>query len=521
MHTAARVAMLRMPSFGIAFAISCLLVILPILTSLHLPLLDSPSHEMRISVLNDILFREVGSPYYDLDTFLLPNIGFDVVGVALVQWLTPSTIARLFFGATMLLTLSGIVVLGRVAHGRWNLPALAASLLIYNLVAILGFLSYGMGMALMFWALAARLALLGRAPSIQFLLGCLMPMVLLMCHASAFAMYAVMLAGIGIDMLARRTAKLLQVIVMGLETVPALLLFALMSTAGEGRPGYDRPFWQNKFFNAAKTLTSGSMAADAAFLLGALAVTLLLVFCCRLRVSGPLVPGVIMLSLLYFVVPSHVSGGSYVDTRIPIVIAMLLLATLDAEMRPRLARLGAGLVVVAAVGFCGKQIALTTSWWQADTTIASIETMLARVPHGAILLQAECNPDATDVRRIYASRQPPLRHVAAGADGASEYFAAIAFAIKGQQPIRTRAAYMPYRHLQDTIPSSVCTQAELALVIERTRAVMSQERKLNMTPPIYLLLLEPLQPNALAGILMPINGIPRFEIYRVDLPAKV
>src|SRR5579883_1655812 len=115
-----------------------LLAILPILAARHLPLLDAPGHESRLAVLRD-LFTGKGSEYYDLSSFFLPNIAFDVLGLPLVYVFEPETCGRIIFALSLLLTLSGVVALSRIAIGRWSLVPLFSALLLYNLVTILGF----------------------------------------------------------------------------------------------------------------------------------------------------------------------------------------------------------------------------------------------------------------------------------------------------------------------------------------------------------------------------------------------
>ena len=92
----------------------------------------------------------------------------------------------------MLLTVSGIAVLNRVAIGRWSILPLASALLLYNLVSVLGFFSYIFGLALVPWALAGRLKLEARPPVTGVLAGMFLSVLLLFCHVFDFGIYAVM-----------------------------------------------------------------------------------------------------------------------------------------------------------------------------------------------------------------------------------------------------------------------------------------------------------------------------------------
>ncbi len=511
----------RRPVVAVAAALAAVLAVLPILSARYLPLLDVHGHESRVVALRAILLGG-GSPFYGLDSLLLPNIGFDLVGVALAGWLSPEMTGRVFVAATTLLTLSGVLALNRVAVGRWSAAPLVAGLLLYNLFTLLGFLGYGLGIALLFWALAARLLLMRAAPAAQFAAGGAMAAGLLLCHLSAFAVYAVMLASIGLDRLLRargpwraRSPVLLRVVLLGAETLPALALFALMSTGGEGRMHYDLPYLQTKLFSGLKSLTSGGMAADLAFAVGAVAALALLASCRRVRIARAFVPGLLVLTALYFAVPAHLSGGSYVDSRIPVVAALLAAAALDVELRAGRATLA--LLCVVAGAYATKQVALAVLWHEESQVLSGIAALFDGLPPGAVIVQAECVPDAGDVRAVYASRQPPLTHVAAFAAFTGERFAAATWTLKGQQPVRTLPAYLPYKAVQDAVGPSVCDPAGYRALLNRLRAAAAGQAVAgHAVPPLYVLLLRPPEAGTLGGAARLVAQTPELELYRAS-----
>src|SRR5882757_5840702 len=223
-------ALSRWPARAGLVAALAILAVLPVVAAPHLLLLDAPAHEARLAVLRDLLITGHGSPFYNLDTFFLPNIAFDLVGLGLTFFAAPELAGRLFFCLTLLLTSSGVAVLNRVATGRWSLAPLASVLLLYNLVSILGFFSYIFGLALVPWALAGRLKLEGRAPAAGALFGAALSVLLLFCHVFDFGIYAVMSAGFALTALRQRRITRYGGFLRLLEMVPASLLFLSMST---------------------------------------------------------------------------------------------------------------------------------------------------------------------------------------------------------------------------------------------------------------------------------------------------
>lgn len=503
-------------AFAISVALITFLLILPILLVDHLPLLDNHSHESRLYVIRNLLLTGVGSRFYEIDTMLLPNIGFDIPGMFMAGWMEPETVGRVFFGTTVVLMFTGVVALSRVAIGRWSVVSLAAALLLYNLFTLLGFLSYGMGIALMFWALTGRLLLERAAAPIRLVVGSLFGIVLLFNHVSAFGIYAVMLAGFGLDMLLRRRASLLKVVLMGAETLPALLLFALMSTAGQGRMRYETPYWHTKIFNAVKAFSSGSFSADVAFLVGALSVAALVIAGGRTRLSRPLVPGLVMLTILYFAIPAHVSGGSYVDSRIPVVVVLLTLAAIDFEVRPR-SRLALVLMLVAGGAYVTKQGALAALWYDEGRRLSNLAAVFESLPDGAVILQAECSPDSNNIKAVYANRQPPLTHVAAMAALTGRRFAAVTWTLKGQQPVRTVPAYTPYKRFQEDFGFDICTAGQYASMLDKARALAAQQASSGgVVAPLYLMLLRPSVEGTLRPVAPLVAQTPEVELYAVE-----
>lgn len=229
------------------------LALFPIMVARHLPLVDAPGHEAELAVLHDLLFTNGGSAFYDRGTLLLPDLGFDALGTALIIFFVPETTGRIFLALTMVVTLCGLLALNRTVTRRWSIFPLAAVLLLYNLVVTLGFFSYLLGLALVPWALAARLRLPPNRPSESFALGSALGIVLVFCHALAFGSYATFWIGttIGARVSARidrRTAVL-----RGLELAAPIGCFLVTMRSGPSPALYDGHLLEDKLVDILKT----------------------------------------------------------------------------------------------------------------------------------------------------------------------------------------------------------------------------------------------------------------------------
>lgn len=493
-----------------------LLAVVPVLAARHLPLLDAPGHEARLSVLHDLLIAGRPSPFYELGSFFLPNIAFDAIGLGLVSVAGPEGAGRIFFALTLVLTLWGILALNRVAIGRWSAVPLASSLLLYNLISILGFFSYLFGLALVPWALALRLKW-ERGPMLgSFLAGAGAGVILLFCHVFAFGVYAAMSAGFALTALARRRIGVARLILWGLELVPATVIFFAMPTGGAGRIRWDPHIVQSKLFGIGKSVTSGSMAGDAAFLVGLLALVLLIAACSRVRLTLSFVPGLIALVILYLILPFGLASGYYVDTRMPIAIALLLLAGIDVRIRrSRPASALAGLIVAALMV---KQGALAASWRAFEPLIDEAVAALDALPAGSIILQSECQPESGDIPAVYRERQPPMTHLAAFASFDGTRFAAGTWAIAGQQPVAVKPAYRPYYDLQLSFGPSTCTDAGYRAELQGVRDLAGSRDASGNPPPLYFLLIRPPKHQMLAADARMIAEGRDFDLYTVEKP---
>jgi hypothetical protein len=501
----------------LAAGVASVLVVLPILAARHLPLLDAPAHEARLAVLRDLLIAGNGSPFYAPGSFLLPNIAFDAIGLGLVRFVGPETAGRMFFGLTLVLTLWGILALNRVATGRWSLVPLVSALLLYNLISTLGFFSYAFGLALVPWALAARLRLERSPPLAGFLLGAAFGMILLFCHAFAFGVYAAVSAGFGLAALVGRRISFAGALARALEIVLPMGLFLVMSMGSEGQVHYLPHFFQVKLVGVIESITCGSMTGDIALVAGVMAFVLLAAARSRVRLAPAFAPGLAALFALYLALPFELGSAANVDKRMPIAIALVALASLDVHIRRGAASFWLTGLVVAAL--LVKQGALAVLWRTFDPVIDAAVASLEVLPAGSVIMRSECHPEASTILSLYRKWQPPMTHVAALASFDDTRFVASNWAIPGQQPITIKPPYQDYNRLQAAFKSSTCTADEYRAQLASIRILAETEgAAATEAPPLYFFLIRPPAPNMLVPDADLVSAGRDFELYAVRKP---
>ena len=220
-------------------AIATAIVMLPLWFIRFAPLHDYPFHVARMSILHDLVNGGGLSRYYEIGSFLLPNIGMDVIVVVLMQVLPVEAAASIFIALTTFIIIFGATYLHDSLHRSNNLTPFFAAILTYNSIFTLGFLNYLFGVGLALWCVGIFIRLRNRSAGLRLSVGVLAGVALLFAHLAAFGVYAVIIAGLELQacwpiVLQRLRATIVR---LSLAALPLLLVagifFALSPTAGE------------------------------------------------------------------------------------------------------------------------------------------------------------------------------------------------------------------------------------------------------------------------------------------------
>jgi len=500
-----------------AGAIVLALALLPVLFAPHLLLLDAPAHEARIAILRDLLLHERASPFYYLESFFLPNIAFDIIGFLLGFFAAPEEVGRLFFGLTLILTVSGIASLNRLVTGRWGLVPLASGLFLYNLIAILGFFSYALGLALVPWAMAVRISFKQASLPLRFLAGAASAVLLLFCHVFALGIYAIMSAGFTFHGLREKQIGWRLALAQLLELVPAALLLLSMPTGRDSRLRYEADYLLTKALEVAKSLSSGSLAGDIALLAGTGLLVLLVMRSSRRRIVPSFVPGLVGLAALFLILPQHFATGSYVDLRIPIAIIFMLLSGLDVQVSER--KEATVLTALIGAALAVKQIAIAVLWRSLSFGTEDFIREMSSLPEPAIILQSECQPQS-GLLSTYRQHQPSLQNISAMAAFGDSRFVAKVYAIRGQQPIRALAPYLDFYRLQLGFELTCGRNEYLEQFNQLNELVAYEISARHSIPPVYFLMIRPPSPDPLGQESALIRSGANYALYKVDTGSR-
>ena len=430
-----------------------LLCLVPLTLTPVLPFIDFYAHVLRYYALAHADGSAFASNYRPA-WHLLPNLGFDVLGTAILKVIPPLAAARLIAGLIIVTLYAAVLALARVLHGRIPLLSIAlAGILVYSHILVWGFANFLLGLGLAIGGVAFWIASRDR-PRLQLAVSAAFGLVLIFVHAFAFAVWGLILGGVELMLaadagelrlrpLAVRAGRLLL-----LAVVPALL-FLQMPTAtssegvtqiGANLAGYaaegrlatrlatEVGRRLDSFLRVAEAFSPPLDRALGVVLWGTLAAGLVTG---ALRLDRRLWVAAALVFVLVGVMPPNLFGVGHTDDRMPLVLLCLLAAGLAWQPGARLAEP----VRAAVLGlFVVRFLLVAWGYHQAGVGYRAYLAELARLDTGRI--GAPILFDREAGRDRFALRCEPLGPLLALANGT----AAPTFDNPTQQPIALTGA---------------------------------------------------------------------------------
>jgi hypothetical protein len=424
--------------FALLFAACFLVAALPILIVATPPLLDYPNHLARMHIEADYQGSPLLQRFYALDWRPIPNMAMDLVVPPLARIMPLVWAGKAFLLAIFLLMAGGAAMLHRVLFGRWSAWSLLAFLLLYNRILLWGFANFLFGVGLLPVATACWIGLRERASGLRLPIAALFALALYLAHLFAFATYAFVILGYEMSRL-HRHGRLTSLggfgalCLSGLQFLPVLILLAVTAAPGSGGEiGWSRLVRKlDLLFNIVDNYHRWFDVASFVLLV---ALFVAAAFTRALTISRAMAAPLLLLCLLQLAMPNRLFGGTGVDHRMPLILALLLVGASSIALADRRRQ-----IIVAsllALLFILRIGIVTASWMSFDRDYAPLVAALAALPPGSKL--AVASPPAS----IHVSAEEgPMTHVAALAVIEADAFVPILFVFPGQQPLSFRAPY--------------------------------------------------------------------------------
>jgi hypothetical protein len=476
------------------FALALALALLPVAVVHLVPLTDYPFHMARISILEHWQAWPGLHAFYQIRSFLLPNIATDVILLGLAQLMPLDVAGRVLVGLTLAVMLSGAVALHWSLYRRTTLWPLVAALFLHNWIFVFGFLNYVFGIGLMLWGMALWIVLAERPPARRLAGGTLIALAVFFAHMVAFGLYAIVVAGFELQRALGRWRDgwrdaLGRLVIGALPFVPPLALFVLMSPTGREADGEIKyaPEWYWKGFVVARTFMSMNLGLDFLTVAALIVVLVIVVRRGRILFAREMLLAWTMLAVTFVIIPWKMFGAVFVDARLPLAILFVTIASCQATF----GRAWAGRAVYGLLGalLVARSVVLAADWVGFDKTYDNVTAALAALPANSVLVSATAAPPPRSLTEWVDHWRPPVHHAASLVLLQKPVFAVTTWATPSQQPIAVTPAWEPLYRYQEQNPMPVDSAAALATFVARSRALIGEAGGADQ--PAYLLLLYP------------------------------
>lgn len=445
-------------------ALALVLAALPMLIVTVPGVSDYPNHLARHHIFATIGRGTALDRYFEVEWRWVGNLGIDLPALVLTPLLGVETATRLASALIAPLTVLGILLLSRSAHGRITASAMLALPFAFAQPFLFGFLNYCLSVALALICAAAwnfdqkhdfwRSVAFGAAALVIFT-----------AHAMGWAILLILVAGPELAAVRNSRDLVTRMVRAAPLLLPAIPL-TMWRAGGAGRLfWYDPEFVMSKMMNFVTALKGLSMPFDLGMTVVICAAAILAFLWAGgrklepgLAVSG----GALLLGAIGL--PTTLLGSWGADLRLTPVAMMVALMAIGSADDPRRERL---LLLLGAGLFFMRATWTSLEWRQADTVLQRRLSLLNKLPRGSrlgfISVETQCRNWALT----------PDRKIGSYAVTRREAFANTLFQIPGVDLMRLREGSDRARWFdgsQDIAP--LCPKGTPNLV--RLRALMAE-----------------------------------------------
>lgn len=404
------------------------------------PITDYPNHLARFFILahpDDPVLSKMYAPHWTI----LPNLGMDLIGAGLLRITDPHIGGRMLLALSLLAPVAGAVIYHRVQFGYRAYWPLASGLVAYNAAFFMGFMNFLFSLGLALVAAAAWIALRRRDRSgSKTLVGVAAAIATFFTHIFGLAFLFLL---IGADEAAvlwkRRTSGTLgwrdpvkAALPLLIALVPALVLYRL-SPFGAAATSLGEWKVLAKVFRLFSPFSIMSLQLT---LVTAVAVVTTVI---AMRGHLTLAPGLwlvlAVLAIVYIAAPLQMKGGSFVDLRAAVMVALLLFAAMQPQL-PRRDAIIFGAALAALIVVRSGYVAMT--WMDTRPDLADLRAAIANIEPGARVLVATGSTGERTVeptRRVLPGVYRLTNHLPALLVIERRAFWPLLFADPAQQPV--------------------------------------------------------------------------------------
>jgi hypothetical protein len=434
------------------------------------PLVDFPSHLARMWILVHSVEIPALASNYIVHWRLLPDLAMDLIVPVLSMVIPVEQAGRVFIALTMLALIGGTAALHRAIHGRVGIWPIWSVLFVYNAELFWGFptlfassvylFAFAGWIASRHWRVGPRIVSFTAVATVLCLL-----------HLFAFGLYALSVVSYEFanraDLRRVSSRSIVGWSAVCLQFSPGLLIwYASMQPGRISVTSYDNLIFE-KFYALLAPFIFGLVPAsfDLLFVLFILSFLAIAIVTGSLKLAPEMRLPLAVMTAVSLLMPSVVSGSSFVNIRLPVMLPFVIIAS------TRLEPLRKGVILpIAAVALTlwGVRIwTISQVWHDYDRWFAEFRGASTAIAPGARVLVVAAPP--TEPRKL---------------PGIPESLAVLQWRLFHHMPslaVIDRAAFLP----------SVFTGWKTLEVTPRNRQISQLGGSVPITPELLVEILDP------------------------------
>ena len=361
-------------------ALVLIVVLVPLWLVDYPGMTDYPNHLARCYILAHYFDSPVWQQRFYVDLKPIPNLGFDLIVVALARFVPILVAGKIFLSISAALFVLGSSELGKAITGRANWLALVCAFAFYNAELLMGFESFVLCIGVFLFAFAYWLRHRKRLTAWSFLICCLFSIAAFMTHLSAFILLAAACFTVAVLDFASERKPLALLRELAWLVCPLVMMVVYMKVSGRAHAGTldVHSLWPRfgKLSLLLSPVASYSPAlkrvCEFVFPLGLLALLK------GGKIHRTAIVGAVFVLMLVFT-PEGLLNTSFAAERYAVPFCLVVMLSIE-PCWGRLQKCGLGLIVLLMLIRVGN---ITTNWLEFDRESRQMLAMGDVLPRGA------------------------------------------------------------------------------------------------------------------------------------------
>jgi hypothetical protein len=413
-------------NYTILFAVCLAALAIPLLTAPIFPLIDYYNHISRYYIFSKNSQYDYIYLNYEIVWRIVPNIGLDIIGYISSKYFSYFTVGKLILFIVILNNFISIIFLSFQINKKITFfPILLSTWISYSYILSWGFTNFLFGIGCAFWGVGIWIKYRDKIFTAT-LLSTFISLIIFLIHGLAFAFYGLLVAALEFGMWLQGSRSIRSLVrgwsALAFSGVMSATWFFMTPTSGGGAglgvvrklsSHLGRGSLEERLYSEAiHRITTIFRVSESPYALldyltffGLICLLFIALRQRLIKVNRVAWPALLLFGLLIVITPPTLFGVGFVSDRVPLVFAMVMIATIGVGDRGASPFwLTSGLVITAAL----KIVAVTAGWSTYSHDFADFQRLMTGYPKGALLVDMAATPWRRDADQRRCEMFRPL-----------------------------------------------------------------------------------------------------------------